>query len=79
MSFFSLLTVIGVFIIRKKYTADEIPVKTWGYPITPIIFILATLWMIISFAMMDPLKIWYSVITILPGILIYFVVQKNNK
>jgi APA family basic amino acid/polyamine antiporter len=79
LSFFSLLTVIGVFIIRKKYTADEIPVKTWGYPITPIIFILATLWMIISFAMMDPLKIWYSVFTILPGILIYFVVQKNNK
>jgi APA family basic amino acid/polyamine antiporter len=79
LSFFSLLTVIGVFIIRKKYPKEEIPVKTWGYPFTPIIFILATLWMIISFAMMDPMKIWYSVFTILPGILIYFVVQKNNK
>src|SRR5690606_11293582 len=43
--FFSMLTVIGVFILRFKNPDMERPVKTWGYPITPIIFIVATCWM----------------------------------
>lgn len=79
LSFFSLLTVSGIFIIRKKYPAEERLVKTWGYPITPIIFIIATVWMIFSFVLLDPLKILYSVFAIIPGILVYFIVQKNQK
>jgi APA family basic amino acid/polyamine antiporter len=78
LSFFSLLTVIGIFIIRKRYSEEERPVKTWGYPFTPIIFILATVWMIFSFALMDPMKIWYAVFAIVPGIFVYFIVQKNQ-
>lgn len=77
LSFFSLLTVFGVFIIRKRYSADEIPVKTWGYPITPIIFIIATSWMIISFVMIDPIKIWYSIFAIIPGLVLYFLIEKK--
>jgi basic amino acid/polyamine antiporter, APA family len=79
LSFFSLLTVIGIFIIRKKFTAEERPVKTWGYPFTPIIFIFATAWMIFSFALTDPMKIWYAVFAIMPGILIYFLIQKTQN
>ncbi|MBM3425886.1 MAG: amino acid permease [Bacteroidetes bacterium] len=77
LSFFSLLTVLGIFIIRKKYSAEDRPVKTWGYPITPILFILATLWMIFSFVLMDPIKIWYAACAIIPGVLVYFLVQKK--
>lgn len=79
LSFFALLTVIGIFIIRKKYPHDASPVKTWGYPFTPILFILATIWMIVSFALIDSSKILYSILAILPGILIYFVVQKKSQ
>ena len=77
LSFFSLLTVVGVFIIRKRYSSDEIPVKTWGYPITPIIFIVACSWMIISFVMFDPVKIWYSIFAIIPGLILYFLIEKK--
>lgn len=78
LSFFSLLTVIGVFIIRKRFPKDEIPVKTFAYPITPLIFIAATLWMIISFAIMDPSRIWYSLLAIVPGVILYFVVRDRE-
>ena len=46
LTIFSLLTVIGVFILRKKKRAynDENTYRTWGYPITPIVFILANIW-----------------------------------
>jgi APA family basic amino acid/polyamine antiporter len=77
LSFFSLLTVLGIFIIRKKYSAEERPVKTCGYPFTPILFILATLWMIFSFVLMDPIKIWYAAFAIIPGVVVYFLVQKK--
>lgn len=77
LSFFSLLTVVGVFIIRKRYSSDEIPVKTWGYPITPIIFIVACSWMIISFVMIDPVKIWYSIFAIIPGLILYYLIEKK--
>lgn len=76
LSFFSLLTVVGVFIVRKRFAPEERPVKAWGYPLTPMVFILATLWMIVSFALVDPSKIWYSLLAILPGILIYYVLEK---
>ena len=78
LSVFSLLTVFGVFIIRRRYKKEDIPVKTWGYPVTPILFILATCWMIYSFASMDVNKIWYSVIAIVPGILLYFIIERKK-
>lgn len=78
LSVFSLLTVIGVFIVRRRIPPEDRPVKTWGYPVTPIIFIVATSWMIYSFASTDLNKIWYSLIAIVPGILLYFVVEKKK-
>ena len=78
LSFFSLLTVIGVFIIRQRFPKDQIPVKTFAYPITPLIFIASTAWMIISFAIIEPSRIWYSLLAIVPGILLYFVVRDKK-
>lgn len=78
LSFFSLLTVIGVFIIRKKFSSEDIPIKTWGYPITPVIFIVACSWMIVSFVINDPIKILYSIFSIILGMILYFFIKKNN-
>jgi APA family basic amino acid/polyamine antiporter len=42
------LTVAGVFILRKKRPDLPRPYKTWGYPVTPIIFIIASLYISIN-------------------------------
>lgn len=42
------LTVAAVIILRKKRPDLPRPYKTWGYPITPIIFILAALYISIN-------------------------------
>ena len=34
------LTVAGVIILRRKQPDLPRPYKTWGYPVTPILFIL---------------------------------------
>jgi APA family basic amino acid/polyamine antiporter len=38
------LTVAAVIVLRKKRPDLERPYKTWGYPVTPVIFVLASLY-----------------------------------
>jgi APA family basic amino acid/polyamine antiporter len=71
LSLFSLLTVAGVFIIRaRKWNTDQ-TVKAWGYPVTPILYIAMTVWMITFFAKEDPMKLLWSLGTVLPALLFY--------
>ena len=42
------LAVLGVFILRKKRPDLPRPYKTWGYPVTPAVFILAALFILIN-------------------------------
>jgi APA family basic amino acid/polyamine antiporter len=44
MNIFALLTVVGVIIHRRRFPNIERPYKTWGYPITPIIFAGFVIW-----------------------------------
>jgi APA family basic amino acid/polyamine antiporter len=79
LSLFCLLTVFGVFIIRHKKMGDNSTVKTWGYPITPILFIGVTLWMIFYFAHMEPMRLFWTFVTILSAVVIYFLSPKNSE
>ena len=85
---FSLLTVIGVFLIRRRrsrgvgtedFAEENQVVKTWGFPITPVIFMLATLWMIYYFVEQDPTKLLYALGVIVPGALIYLLVENRKR
>lgn len=83
LSIFSLLTVSGVFILRAREKksgkiADDSIVKTWGYPITPIIFIGITIWMISFFAIEDPMRLVWSLATMLPAVIIFYA-NKSKK
>ena len=42
------LAVLGVFILRKKRPDLPRPYKTWGYPVTPAVFILAALFVLVN-------------------------------
>ncbi len=77
LSLFSMLTVLGVFLLRKKrITGDHF--KTPFYPVTPIIFIVCTSWMIYYVAVEDFKIIVYSILTLIPGLLLYLLAAKKN-
>jgi basic amino acid/polyamine antiporter, APA family len=42
-SFFG-LTVAAVFVLRRKRPDLPRPYKTWGYPVTPLLFVLCALY-----------------------------------
>jgi APA family basic amino acid/polyamine antiporter len=46
--FFYGMSALGIFILRKKMKEVERPYKVWGYPMVPAIFVLFTLFFLIS-------------------------------
>jgi APA family basic amino acid/polyamine antiporter len=69
LSVFAMLTVIGVFIVRKRFPDSSYKLPL--YPIPPIFFILITGWMIYFEFTNNPVVILYSAGTILSGLLVY--------
>jgi APA family basic amino acid/polyamine antiporter len=76
LSVFAMLTVIGVFIVRKRFPDSSYKLPL--YPIPPIFFIAVTCWMIYFEFTNNPVVILYSVGTILSGLLVYLWVAKNT-
>jgi APA family basic amino acid/polyamine antiporter len=79
LTIFSLMTVAGVFIIRKKGMVNELGVRCWGYPFTPLIFIALSIWMISYFIYLDPMKICWSLLTMLPGIILFLLLKNETS
>lgn len=77
LSIFSMVTVIGIFILRKNYGRHERSFQVPGYPVTPMIFIGCTCWMLYYVAAEDPVIIVYSLGTMLPGYVLYRFVSKQ--
>lgn len=76
LTIFSIMTVFGVFIIRNKKMTNSLGVKCWGYPITPVLFIALSFWMLLYFFNSDPMKILWCILTLIPGVVIYFFSKK---
>jgi APA family basic amino acid/polyamine antiporter len=71
LSIFSTLTVLGVFIIRHRRAGQKETVLTWGYPVTPLLFIGISCWMIWYFVSRTPMILFWSFLTLLPAVLIH--------
>lgn len=79
LSVFALLTVFGIFILRAKKMATENTVRAWLYPLSPIVFIALSLWMMTYFAIEQPEIILWFFIAIAPAVVIYFITKTTNE
>lgn len=78
LSIFSMITVIGIFWLRKQHpNADAYKVPL--YPITPLIFVGCTIWMIYYVAADDPMILIYSLATLIPGYILYILANRFNQ
>jgi basic amino acid/polyamine antiporter, APA family len=79
---FYVLTIAGIFILRKKRPDAERPYKAFGYPVLPALYIIMGLAFCILLIIYKPEFTWPGLIIVLMGIpLYYFAVsrQKTNK
>ncbi len=75
---FYMLTIIGIFILRKKRPEIPRPYKAFGYPLLPIIYILMGLSFCILLIIFKPAFTWPGLIITLLGIPIYYLVRKKE-
>jgi basic amino acid/polyamine antiporter, APA family len=76
--FCSFFTVLGV--IKLRITRPDLPrpYRAWGYPVTPAIFLLVTLFMMYYLVVDRPMQSFFSALIMLSGLLIYVVFRKKN-
>jgi APA family basic amino acid/polyamine antiporter len=67
----SFLTVLGVIVLRHTQPALPRPYRVWGYPLTPLIFLVVTLFMMINLAWQRPAQSLAGVGIMLAGLVIY--------
>ena len=76
---FYLLTIAGIFILRRKRPDAPRPYEAIGYPVLPIIYILLALAFCIALLIYKPKFTWPGLIIVLAGIPIYFVALARKK
>lgn len=69
---FYILCIIGVFVMRKRMPNAERPYQTIGYPVVPIIFLLAAIGMVINALVTDPKNTGVTFIILGLGIPLYY-------
>lgn len=68
----------SVFKLRKKYPDLPRPYKTWGYPVVPAIFIVATVGILINTLVEKPLESLAGVGITLIGVPVYYFWKRKN-
>ncbi len=68
---FYILTVAGVFILRKRRPDAERPYKAFGYPIIPGVYVLLAAAVVVDLLLLKPTYSWPGVIIVLLGAPVY--------
>lgn len=88
LSIIAALTVAGVYVLRWQQKQKEVAntfaqedsetIRTWGYPVTPALFILLSIWMAYSTISNQPVVAIYGLSTIALGLVLYFALNAFN-
>jgi basic amino acid/polyamine antiporter, APA family len=79
LNLFTFLTVLGIFILRYKHKHIRTQYRTFLYPLTPLLF-LCIIGYILYHIMRDrPVESLYGFGTVIAGLLVYFITNKNTN
>ncbi|MEO8496166.1 MAG: amino acid permease [Planctomycetota bacterium] len=71
-SIFYMLGVLAVIVLRFRRPDVERPYKTWGYPIVPLLFLIAYVWFMLQIYRSNPLEARTGLAFIALGVPVYF-------
>jgi len=75
---FYVLTIIGIFILRKKRPDAERPYKAFGYPILPAVYIILGSAFCILLTIYKPKFVWPGLIIVAIGVPIYYLISSKK-
>ena len=77
--FCSLLTVIGVMVLRQTRPDLPRPYKVWAYPLPPLVFSLITIWMMIYLLRWNPTESLAGLATMAVGLILYIFTKETRN
>ena len=75
---FYVLTISGIFILRKKQPNADRPYKAFGYPVLPILYILMGLAFCSLLIVFKPEYTWPGLIIVLIGVPVFYIWRKTG-
>ncbi len=75
---FFVMGVFGIFILRKKFSAEKRPYKVFLYPITPLIGIVGGIFILYSTIVSSPLNSFVGIGITLIGLPVYYYLKKKH-
>ncbi|MGZ3882750.1 MAG: APC family permease [Bacteroidia bacterium] len=76
---FYIVTIAGIFVLRKKEPDTPRPYKAFGYPVIPFLYILAAGFICVNLLMQSPADSGRGMIIICIGIPVFFIFDRKSK
>jgi len=77
---FETLAVASIFMVRRQYPVDKVqlPYRSWGYPVIPVIYVLAMAAVLGNMFYTQPIEALIAVGFMLVGAVVYFVLLSSK-
>jgi APA family basic amino acid/polyamine antiporter len=79
LNLFTMMTVVGVIVFRIRQPKVERPYRTFGYPVTPILFMIINLWILVYGLIYKPEESLAGLACTLAGLIVYFIGSRFTK
>lgn len=76
--FFHVLTIAGIFILRRKLPDAERPYRAFGYPVLPFLYIIFSTIFCVSLFITKMSTCRWGVVIMLAGIPLYYIIKKKD-
>jgi APA family basic amino acid/polyamine antiporter len=76
---FYVLTVCGLFVLRKTRPDLERPYKAWGYPVLPALYVVMAFLVMLDLLFVKPRFTWPGLIIVLTGVPVFFFWNSRKK
>ena len=73
------LAVAGVFVLRRKRPDLPRPYRVWGYPWVPLVFLIASLGMVVNALWTEPWKTGVTLLIILAGVPLFYLWKRLTR
>src|SRR5467141_1681735 len=70
---FYVLTIGGLFVLRRKRPDAERPYRAWGYPVVPILYILTASAIMLILILYETQDTWPGLVIVMVGVPVYWV------
>jgi APA family basic amino acid/polyamine antiporter len=73
------LTVAGVLVLRRREPALKRPYRTWGYPLTPLLFVALSAWMVAHALLENPASSWAGLATVAVALGLHLLLGRGGR